>query len=271
MQCPSCQFEVSRGTAICPSCDEILDASVFEPKAAEAWPEEKTAALEIESEKPPPRPRVVAKPTARTDPEVPVAAPPPPAKPAPALRGDPRKAKAPAAGAPAAPAQKGRRRRWARPTTSADEVLTDGWAAFRNLPTFEQFSIVALLLAAVSMLFPWRTTDTAGEEIGFFVLPIACLPLCIAGAAATLRMGSDLRGFRPEQLAVIQAVCGLLLVALAAYFFYETLDAGMYRSALGRLKLHTSTPEVGCVACGLAGLGVAASGAWGYLEERGFE
>jgi hypothetical protein len=270
VQCPNCQTEVSRGTAICPACDEILDASVFDPQAGQLDSfEDKTSEANLDElhgapapAKPPPPPKAAFS-------SAPKAVGPPAAK----LGGDPRKVALAAATPPQPQPQKGKpnRRRWSRPTTSADEVLTDGWAAFRSLPVFEQFSIVSLLIGSIALLFPWRMNDTGAEDIGIFAMPIALLPLLGAIGAAILRLSIDQRSLRADQLATIQLTCGIALLAICAYFFYEAFDVQVGRGMLREIRQATTYPEVGCVACGLAALGIAASGAWAYLEERGYE
>lgn len=288
-------------------CDEILDAAAFEvPAEAESFDEptgdfgnpfsEDATSGPFVPATPPRFPRIaetakhpqsletprVAAPDIDPDPDradsagataqaaaaqvsAPRLAPLPKAAPTqPARGGNPRQA------APAPEAQaKGKRRRPGRPTASADQVLTDNWAAFRSLPAFEQLSVAASFLGAISMIFPWQTV-LGSEEIGLFCGALALLPLGAAGLVIWLRASGNLRGFGPEQLGIIQILSGLSLLAYCAFFFHRTLNAGIYRSVLGATNLHVSSPEFGCVSCGLAAIGLAAGGGWAYLEERGF-
>ncbi len=230
MTCTECGAEAPDGSSFCPACDAVLDPGAFEEQGAE----EQAA--------------------------------PPPSK-APPRVADPRRAPKPAAVEAPAP----RRRRKAPPSVdySPDRVLADTWGSLQLLSPFDRLAVGGFAVSTLSLLLPWKFTQVGGDEIGVFAggwLVFLCLGL--AAAALWFRTGDDLRGIRPDHLALAQLLGAVSSVGLSAYLFFSSLDPHPYKSLLGTTNLWSSYPEFGVVVCALSGLVLAYASIWAWWAER---
>ncbi len=239
--CPSCGESVADGTAICPSCDAVIDAAAFDDAPAA---------------EPAPKPKPASKPAA------------------PARVPDPRKAAKPAAAPAAAPNVSAGIRRRRRKTVdvdySPDRVLGDTWDAVQSLLPFDRLAVLSAAGMGLALLLPWRTTQLDGEMIGMFGggWPVL-LFIAVAGAALWLRTSDDLRGLRPDQLAGAQILSAALSLGFCVWYFDQAIDNHPYKSMLGVTHLHTSSPELGVVVCAAASIALGIGSIWALMVELG--
>ncbi len=237
MTCPSCNEAVDEGAAICPHCDAVLDASAFDSEA------EKPAAKKPE----------------------------PPRKSSDPRRAGPAKPAAAAGPVPSASAViQRRRRRKVQVDYSPDRILGDTWDVIQSLLPFDRVALYGAAGMTLALFFPWRFTQTDGEEIGAFGggWPVGVL-LLLAGAALFLRTSDDLRGLRPDTLALVQVLSSIASIGYCVWYFFNAIDNHPYRSLLGTTDLKVSAPLWGVVVCALAAIVLGTGSLWAWMVEKG--
>lgn len=261
MMCPACNAEVDDNAAVCPECDNVLDASLYDVSA----PSEDAPPA------PPPRraaPKSGARPGVKRPPTRPGAA---PVKKKPAARPAPRKA-ADDDDAPPPPKKADWRDQLSEEdwkeyggkepakfvvdkTLDANDAMVQTKQYLAELSLADKLALGGTSLLLLATFLPWKETVAEGDVLGVFSSGILVTVLAgLALAGIIVRTRKAMPDINPLLPWIAQLGCVGVSGAWCLIYMAMSWDPTLARSPIGNYEVWVSKPAFGLILALLAGI-----------------